>query len=84
MADVSRSERAPHDCPVCNASRALDAIKGSVQALEAAVDGFVEKGTDMEGSLYFLVDEVRSISGSPAAILVRKRLLAAIRMAMRP
>lgn len=79
-AEIQRMRRGqPHDCPSCNASRALNAIRASVTDLDAALEGFIEQSTDFEGSYYFLRDEIAAIAKLPLALPVRKRLLAALR-----
>lgn len=69
----------PHDCPSCNASRAINAIRASLVNIDAALEGMIEQSTDFEGSYYYLRDEIVAIAKHPLARPVRKRLLAALR-----
>lgn len=71
-----------HNCTTCSSVRALSDIKRSVTAVENAIDGFVEEACDMEGSLYYLADQITVIAKSPLAIGIRRRLLAAVETAM--
>lgn len=73
----------PHDCPSCNAGRAMKAIEAALIELDVAVDGFIEQSTDFEGSYYYLRDELADIAKLPLAWPVRKRLLTALRTASR-
>lgn len=75
------TDEKPCDCPICTSVGALRDVRRSLQVLDQAIDDFVEDGTEYEGSLYYLLDEVRVIAESRWAYLVRRRLLRALKVA---
>lgn len=71
----------PCACPTCRVSRGITAARAAAAEIDLATDEWINRSTEMEGNLYWLIDEVRAVAGSRGvSVQARERLRSALRM----
>lgn len=80
---TTKPKRAPDcTCPSCGVTKGLAAAEAALKATSDAYENLIERDTNTEGNLYFLLDEVeKALTAHPR--LRRYRLAKALRTVRR-